>query len=81
MGRYKKIDLGAIREYRLARNENQAEFWARFGATQSAGSRFENQSPIPDSLALLLTLFLTGVIDDKALDRARKGAGVAPLLA
>lgn len=76
MARYKKINLQEIRRYREARNETQAQFWTRFCVAQAGGSRFENGRTIPPPLATLLTLFLTGVIDDKMLERAQKGAGI-----
>src|SRR5450830_1905906 len=31
----------ALRQFRMSKRESQATFWARFGVTQSSGSRFE----------------------------------------
>lgn len=56
-----------LREYRRARQESQYRFWSRFGVTQSRGSRFEMGSDIPASVAILLNLYLGGVISDNDL--------------
>jgi hypothetical protein len=57
----------ALREYRKTRQENQYRFWSRFGVTQSRGSRFEMGSAIPPPVAILLKLYLDGVITDNDL--------------
>ncbi len=57
----------ALRAYRKARQENQYRFWSRFGVTQSRGSRFEMGSEIPAPVAILLKLYLEGVITDDDL--------------
>lgn len=57
----------ALREYRRTRRENQGRFWSRFGVTQSRGSRFEMGSEIPPPVAILLKLYLDGVITDNDL--------------
>ena len=56
-----------LREYRKTRRENQYRFWSRFGVTQSRGSRFEMGSEIPAPVAILLELYLNGVITDNDL--------------
>lgn len=56
-----------LREYRRTRRENQCRFWSRFGVTQSRGSRFEMGSEIPTPVAILLQLYLDGVITDNDL--------------
>lgn len=56
-----------LREYRRTRRENQGRFWSRFGVTQSRGSRFEMGSEIPPPVAILLKLYLDGVITDNDL--------------
>lgn len=56
-----------LREYRMTRRENQSRFWSRFGVTQSRGSRFEMGSEIPPPVAILLQLYLNGVITDNDL--------------
>jgi hypothetical protein len=62
------------REIRLAREENQTEFWGRFGCTQSAGSRYETDRACPRSLAILVELFLSGAVTDAELHKAARAA-------
>lgn len=64
--------LQAIRGMRKNRNESQHRFWARFGVTQTSGSRFECGQEIPAPVAILLGLYLDGVISDGDLWRARR---------
>lgn len=56
-----------LRELRKTMRENQCRFWSRFGVTQSRGSRFEMGSEIPPPVAILLKLYLDGVITDNDL--------------
>ena len=56
-----------LREYRRTRQESQYRFWSRFGVTQSRGSRFEMGTEIPPPVAILLKLYLEGVISDNDL--------------
>jgi hypothetical protein len=56
-----------LRELRRARLENQTDFWAKFGVTQSRGSRFEMGMEIPPPVNILLNLYLSGVISDEDL--------------
>jgi hypothetical protein len=65
-----------LREYRVARLENQTDFWARFGVTQSRGSRFELGMELPPPVIILLSLYMHGVITDDDLDRARREQGL-----
>lgn len=58
------LNQEVLRQYRKARFENQTEFWARFGVTQSRGSRFEMGTEIPPPVAILLNLYIKGVIND-----------------
>lgn len=51
--------------------ENQTDFWARFGVTQSQGSRIEQGGWIPAPLAMLLSLYLDMRISDLDLEAAR----------
>lgn len=53
-----------LRKYRRSRHESQGQFWARFGVTQSRGSRFEKGAEIPKPVAILLELYLNGVVTD-----------------
>lgn len=68
------LDQKSLREYRIARLENQTRFWSRFGVTQSRGSRFELGMEIPAPVSILLKLYLTGVIDDRDLNDVQGGA-------
>ncbi len=60
-----------IREYRKSAQESQTRFWSRFGVTQSRGSRFELGVELPAPVAILLHLYLNGVINDGDLSRAQ----------
>lgn len=78
MKRKKDNPLADIKAYRVSRDENQTEFWGRFGVTQSGGSRYESGREIPAPVAMLLMAFSAGLLDEKALDklrRASKGIG------
>lgn len=70
-GPLRALDPQALREIRTARSESQSRFWARFGVTQSRGSRFELGTALPWPVAILLRLYLEGVITDGDLWRAR----------
>lgn len=63
-----------LRAYRRDKMENQTQFWARFGVTQSRGSRFEMGMEIPPPVCILLNLYFTGIINDKDLQFARGDA-------
>ena len=65
------LDQKSLREYRIARLENQTRFWSRFGVTQSRGSRFELGMDIPAPVSILLKLYLNGIIDDRDLQSVR----------
>ena len=56
-----------LRKYRRTQRESQSRFWSRFGVTQSRGSRFEMGTEMPRSVAILLKLYLDGVITDSDL--------------
>ena len=56
-----------LRKYRRTQRESQSRFWSRFGVTQSRGSRFEMGTEIPPTVAILLKLYLGGVITDSDL--------------
>ncbi len=53
-----------LRKQRKTRRESQHNFWARFGVTQSRGSRFEQGAEIPTPVAILLELYFNGVVTD-----------------
>lgn len=77
MARYKKFDMTQLESLRKARRESQAEFWARFGATQSAGSRYESGRELPNPLKILVALWMAGTIDEADLELAQKQAGLS----
>lgn len=72
MARKKKLDFSDIADVRKKQNMNQTEFWARFGVTQSGGSRYESGRAIPKPLAILLWLHRSGKVSDKDLAEALK---------
>lgn len=65
--------------YRIDQGENQQTFWTRFGISQGAGSGYETFRKPRGPLLLLLVLYESGVINDKALSAARKTAGLPKL--
>lgn len=66
-----------LREFRKSRRESQRRFWARFGVTQTRGSRFEMGTRIPQPIMILLKLYFDGVISDGDLWRVRRQRGPA----
>lgn len=68
----KKIDLGNLKEMRKSLKENQSFFWARFGVTQSGGSRYESGRNLPKPVALLLLAYLTEALNDEQLAALHK---------
>jgi hypothetical protein len=54
----------ALRQFRMSKRESQATFWARFGVTQSSGSRFETGLGVPPAVALLVKLYANGKLND-----------------
>ena len=53
-----------LRQLRISKRESQATFWARFGVTQSSGSRFETGLGVPPPVALLVRLYANGKLSD-----------------
>ena len=53
-----------LRQMRISKRESQATFWARFGVTQSSGSRFETGMEVPPPVALLVKLYFNGKLSD-----------------
>lgn len=66
------VDRHLIIEFRKTKKESQRRFWARFGVTQSRGSRFESGAEIPPPVSILLGLYLTKTISDSDLGRAER---------
>ena len=64
------VDRHLIIAFRKTKKESQRRFWARFGVTQSRGSRFESGAEIPPPVSILLGLYLTKTISDSDLGRA-----------
>jgi hypothetical protein len=59
-----EIDSAFIQAYRRRAKESQKTFWARFGVTQSRGSRFELGANIPRPVMILLRLYFEARISD-----------------
>jgi hypothetical protein len=56
-----------LRKFRRSKHESQGMFWARFGVTQSRGSRFEKGAEIPKPVSILLELYFNGIVTDNDL--------------
>lgn len=61
--------VGSAVRLRNQRNQNQTEFWSKFGVSQACASRFECTFNVPGPVLLLLNLYLDGVISDLDLNR------------
>ena len=72
MSRKSKRDFSNISDTRKKQGINQAEFWKKYGVTQSGGSRYESGRNIPKPLSILLWLHRSGKITDKDLAEAVK---------
>ncbi|HEY3600064.1 MAG TPA: XRE family transcriptional regulator [Paraburkholderia sp.] len=66
------VDRVLIIGYRKKKKESQRQFWARFGVTQSRGSRFESGAEIPAPVSILLGLYFSRTITDGDLGRAER---------
>jgi len=66
-----------LRDLRLNRNESQTAFWGRFGVNQRTASRIERGQPIPPSVAILVRLYLDGVVGEADLQRAERRYKIA----
>ncbi len=60
----KDIDLAALR---AASGLNQADFWRKFGISQSGGSRYERGGRMPMPIRILIRAWRDKLIDDAAL--------------
>lgn len=56
-----------IKALRKTLRQTQAEFWQRFGVTQSRGSRFEKSFCLPAPVAILLELYVENKVNDADL--------------
>ncbi len=70
-----QIKAEELRKYRRSKRESQGLFWARFGVTQSRGSRFEKGAEIPKPVAILLELYFNGIVTDGDLVTLRGAHG------
>src|ERR1700756_3864695 len=75
------VDRVLIIAYRKKKKESQRQFWARFGVTQSRGSRFESGAEIPAPVSILLGLYFTKTVSDADLGRAERGLYSRPAAA
>lgn len=64
-------DKMLMRDLRYVMQENQTQFWLRFGVAQSSGSRFERGMAIPLPVLLLIRLYLLRRIGDQDLQVVR----------
>lgn len=64
------MKLKQIADIRYDLNLSQSDFWGLFGVSQRTGSRIERGQAIPPPIAILVRLYLDGVISDADLDRA-----------
>lgn len=60
-----EINNAFVQAYRKQVKESQKSFWARFGVTQSRGSRFELGANIPKPVMILLRLYFEARISDE----------------
>lgn len=60
------------KELRASSGLNQADFWKRFGVTQSGGSRYESGRNMPTPLKILMQAWLERFVDDAALAKLMK---------
>lgn len=65
-----KFDINDVVGYRRKSGKNQSQFWAKFGVTQSGGSRYESGRNLPMPVALLLALHANGKVSDDDLAAA-----------
>lgn len=59
-----EINSAFVQAHRRQVKESQKTFWARFGVTQSRGSRFELGANIPKPVMMLLRLYFEARISD-----------------
>ena len=69
-----KSPLSDLAAYRRATNQNQSDFWSRFGVTQSGGSRYESGRNLPNAVAMLLWLVDKGKLSEGDLKAALNAA-------
>lgn len=62
--------LSDIRKHRRLAGLNQRDFWAKYGITQSGGSRYETGRDMPNSTSILIVLQEQGLLSDEQLAAA-----------
>ena len=72
MAKKKAFTVADLIKERTQSGLNQTAYWARFGVTQSGGSRYESGRSIPKPLMILIQLNRTGRLSDKELADALK---------
>lgn len=66
------MKLQQIADIRYDLGMTQDEFWGLFGVSQRTGSRIERGQAIPPPIAILVRLYMDGVISEADLDRAHR---------
>jgi DNA-binding transcriptional regulator YiaG len=72
MARKQKLDFSNIAHTRKKIGITQADFWTRYGVSQSGGSRYESGRNIPKPLAILIWLHLSGKVTEQDMADAVK---------
>jgi hypothetical protein len=72
MAKTKAFNPAKVQESRKLSGLNQSIYWARFGVTQSGGSRYESGRHIPKPTSMLMWLRESGRISDHDLADALK---------
>ena len=76
MAKKAKIDFSNPTELRKMTGDNQANYWRRYGITQSGGSRYEQGRKIPSPAKILMALHASGKVSNYDLALARTAAGL-----
>ncbi|KTT63952.1 hypothetical protein NS383_17730 [Pseudomonas oryzihabitans] len=67
---YEDVGLACeVLDRRLSEGMSQADFWARFGVSQSSGSRIEKTGRMLMPICVLLRLYCAGLIALEDLPR------------
>ncbi|MCU1737887.1 MULTISPECIES: helix-turn-helix domain-containing protein [Pseudomonas] len=64
---YRTDFVREVVRYRLEAGISQTDFWAKFGVTQSVGSRIETSGRMLIPLYFLVRLYFSGVVVDDDL--------------
>lgn len=63
------------RASRISAGMNQSAFWARFGVTQSGGSRYESGREISGPTQILMMLYALSIVNDDDLMKVKMALG------